>query len=219
MAKRVILISGLGANEKAFSKIGKLPYHKIFVKWLPSNSNDSLEDYAKRLISYYEISGEDVLVGLSFGGLLCQCIASMLKNRIVILLSSFRTSNDLNPFFKFSLKMGLHKLMPTMRVPLIDLVVARILNGGNNESTPVLYAMLKDTDYKLMKWSLQAIADSKTYSLPKSKVFSFIGNKDFIVSQWGGENVKYLNGGSHFMVFDKGRFITKEINEILNQNG
>ncbi len=217
--KRILFISGLGADEQAFSRIGILPYEKIYIKWLPSLEGETLEVYTQRLIRHYSITGSDILVGLSFGGLICQCIASMLKNNIVILLSSFRTKEDLKVTFRVPLKLGLHKLMPAFRIPIIDLIVAKILNGGTQESTPVLKNMLKNTDYKLMKWSLNAIADSKVIDIEETKVFSFIGTKDFIVKEWGNTNLVIVEGGSHFMTFDESEFITQSIIDILHQNG
>ena len=213
--KRIIFISGLGANEMAFSNIGELSLEKVMVKWIPIANNDTLSTYTNRLISIYSISSDDILVGLSFGGLVCQKISELLGNNLIILVSSFRSKEDLRSLFRIPLKLGLQKLMPTFKVPIIDKVVARILNGGNKSSIPVLNKMLKSTDHELMKWSLNSIATAEIIDLKGVSVYLFIGDKDFIVNQWNCDNTTVIEGGSHFAVYDQGVYVTSLIQDII----
>jgi len=67
----------------------------VFIEWLPNHENESLHSYAKRLIDIYGIDRGDLIVGLSFGGLIAQQISEIVGQDRIILISSFRTKDDL----------------------------------------------------------------------------------------------------------------------------
>ncbi len=213
---KIFLISGLGANETAFDKIGGLPYDKVFVIWLVPEEKETIEHYAKRLIDQYNIQSEDILIGLSFGGLLSQKIAEINGNQTVILISSFRDKNDLRSPFKVGLKLGLYKLQPSFRIPFIDETAIGFLNSGTKDSKIVLKNMLISTDYKVSKWSLHQIALARRKNSISYNLFLIIGNADRMVKSWNTENTWVIEKGSHFMVYDKGKEVTTIINSILS---
>ncbi|MCR9252751.1 MAG: hypothetical protein NXI20_20180 [bacterium] len=213
---KIHLISGLGANETAFDKIGDLPYDRVFINWLVPEKKETIDHYARRLIDQYNIQSEDILIGLSFGGLLSQKIAEMNGNQTVILISSFRDKNDLRWPFKLGLKLGLYKLQPSFRIPFIDETAIGFLNSGTRESKVVLKKMLISTDYKVSKWSLHQIALSRRPNSIAYNLFLIVGNADRMVKSWDTENKWEINKGSHFMVYDKGEEVTTVINSILS---
>ena len=151
---KIFCISGLGANELAYSKIGILGFPKVIVPWLKSLPGETLKQYSLRIIEKHNISQNDILVGLSFGGLICQEIAVKIKTKNLILISSFRDKEDLKPIFKYGLKSQIYRLMPNKRVRVIDEIVANYLNSGTSQSKPILKQMLNSTDFDLMNWSL-----------------------------------------------------------------
>lgn len=213
--KRIVFISGLGANELAFSRIGDLGLEKVFVKWLVNNPDESFEEYTLRIIEKYHIESGDVLVGLSFGGLVAQEIAKILNSNIVILISSFRDVNDLKSIFRMPLQSGIYRLMPTFKVPILDEMIANFLNSGSKESIPILKNMIESTDFKLMKWSLKMIAESNGLSNRNLQAYNIIGDQDKILKLWKNSTTTIIKNGSHFMVFDKSREVTKIILDIL----
>jgi len=214
--KKIFFISGLGANELAFSKVGDVGFEKIMVKWLPYTKNENLGTYALRLIDEYKITSTDIVVGLSFGGLLAQEISNITGQLNVILVSSFRDKNDLKFPFRQALNIGLHKLFLPIRVPWIDEFVANILNSGTLYSKPVLKEMLKATDYRLMKWSLQQIANTDGLVNKAVVVYNIIGDHDRIVKLWSNNTTYFVKGGSHFMVYDRADEVTEIIRGIVS---
>ncbi len=212
---RAICISGLGANEKAFSNIGDITLPKVFVKWKRNLNSESLTNYAVRLIREYDITVDDVLIGLSFGGLLSQKIAEINGNRVVILISSFRSLKDLNNLFQLGLKSKMYKLLPTVKIPIVDSMVTYMLNSGTKSSRPILKEMLYETDYKLMKWSIDKIASFKEISNHNFIMYNVIGEKDVIVRCWENKNTFKIGNGSHFMIFEQGDQITNILRKII----
>lgn len=215
---KIFFFSGLGANELAFSKIGDLDYPKIMVGWIKNHKNESLNSYAKRLIEIYKIKSSDYLAGLSFGGLIAQEIANILGNSSVILISSFRDKSDLKFVFKFALNLRIHQIFPMIKIPIIEEIIANILNSGSADSKKVLKEMIKTTDYRLMNWSINKIAESKFDPNSNITLFNILGNKDRILSRWSNPNSFIIDGGSHFMVYDKADELTEILAEILKKS-
>lgn len=212
---KIFFIPGLGANEIVFDNIGDLPLDKINVKWLENEGDESIYSYSQKLIKTYKISKNDTVAGLSFGGILAQEIAQILELDKVILISSFRDIRDLRTVYRFGLRTGLYRLAPSFRIPVIDEIIAYNLNSENQESKPILKEMLEQTDYELLKWSLQKIAE-----LPKNPdgnftVHNIIGNNDKILKTWQNDHTTIIDGGSHFMVYEKAEEVTNTLNKIL----
>ncbi len=211
---KIFLISGLGANELAFSKLGDLGVEKIAIPWIKNEKKENLISYAKRLIAIHNIQSTDYLAGLSFGGIVAQAIANELGSKLVILISSFRNKSDLRLPFKLALTLGLNKLFVPFKIPIIENTVASMLNSGNKDNRHVLTEMIHVTDYKLMSWSMQKIADFKQ-PYPKVVLHNIIGTNDRILKKWTNETSSVIEGGSHFMVYDKADEITVLIQSIL----
>ena len=214
--KKQYFISGLGADKTAFQNLEDYGTTKIMIDWISNRPNESLYDYAARIIEKYGITSDDILAGLSFGGLVAQQIADILKPDYVILISSFRTKDDLKIQFSSGLKLKLHKLMPEMKSEFIGTIVANYLNSGTNQSKSALKAMLSSTDMKLMKWSLEKIYEQNNPLAIDVKKYSLIGSIDRVVKPWKIESTYIVEGGSHFMVYDKAEEISDIIRGIVN---
>lgn len=213
--QRIFFISGLGANERAFSRIGEVGCEKIMVKWMANEKNETLKEYAERLIKQYEIKSRDLVAGLSFGGLVAQKIAAITGQQKVILISGFRDKNDLRLPFRQALNTGLYRLLPSIRVPYVDSMIANILNSGTADSKTVLREMVRSMDYRLMKWSLEQIANTGDNTNKDVLLHNIIGDRDRIVRLWRNDTTYVVKGGSHFMVYDRAEEVTNIIRRIL----
>lgn len=213
--QKIFFISGLGANERAFSRIGEVGCGKMMVKWMANEKNETLKEYAERLIKQYEIKSRDLVAGLSFGGLVAQKIAAITGQQKVILISGFRDKNDLKLPFRQALNTGLYRLLPSIRVPYVDSMIANILNSGTADSKTVLREMVRSTDYRLMKWSLEQIANTVGNANKSIVLHNIIGDCDRIVRLWRNDTTYVVKGGSHFMVYDRAEEISRIIREIV----
>ena len=182
--KKIFFISGLGANKLAFSKIEDLPYEKVCVPWIKMHPDDTITSYSSRMIKANNITQEDILVGLSFGGLIAQEMCKQLNKDEVILISSFQKKEHLRPLFRKSLDLNLNALIPSFKVPLVDNIVGIFLNSGTKESKAVLSKMIEETDHELLKLSIKMIQQVKPdqYNIPRT--YNIIGDSDRILQLW-----------------------------------
>lgn len=214
---KCFFIPGLGANEIAFSKIGDLGVDKVMVSWIENQPDETLDHYVRRLIHENRITSEDILIGLSFGGIIIQKMAEILNVPFIILVSSFVSKKQLQPIFTFGLRWKLFKLMPKAKVPLLSKWVANYLNSNSEDSEPAIKEMLDDTDMDLMHWSIYKIFELKRPLSPNIKKYNILGNDDKIVNLWNNENTFIIKGGSHFMVYEKANQVTDIILSILKK--
>ncbi len=93
----VYFMPGLAANSEIFEYI-KLPEDKFeshMLEWIIPGSEESLADYAQRMIRY--IKHEDiVLIGVSFGGVVVQEMSKYIKVRRLIIISSVKCRSSFN---------------------------------------------------------------------------------------------------------------------------
>ena len=218
--KKIICISGIGADRRAFSKLafGKtMPI--VQAEWLTlTDKSETFDRYCDRMIETYEINSQDILIGLSFGGLVSQMIAKKLGNSTVVLISSFRNKNDLKPLMRLGLKFSLHRMLPSFRIPLLTDLVAFFLNSMEIESRKILRSMLKEADFEFIKWAIQQINLVNLKESFSKDYLSFTGTKDLLVSDWDSENHIHIKNGTHFMIYDKAPEINKVIDVFIGRN-
>ena len=74
--------------------------------------------------------------------------------------------------------------------------------------------MMRDTNPKLIKWSLQQIRKSNYSKKNNIKLFNVLGLNDELVQKWELPSSNfYINNGGHLMVYEN----AKEVNSILKE--
>lgn len=71
-----------------------------------------------------------------------------------------------------------------------------------------------DSDYPLMKWSLEQIAKTGGNANKNVVLHNIIGDQDRIVQLWSNDTTYTVRGGSHFMVYDRAEEVTGIIREF-----
>src|SRR5437764_2674 len=108
--KHIYCISGLGADERVFSKMKFEGYKVHFIQWLIPEKNETIEHYAKKMIQ--QIHHENpIMIGLSFGGIMCIEISRQIKTELIILISSVKSSDEIPLWMKLSGKLKLNKII------------------------------------------------------------------------------------------------------------
>src|SRR5688572_14688140 len=107
--EKVYFISGLGADERAFSFLDLNFCEPVFVKWIRPLEDETVPAYAARLKA--QIPDDfPTIVGLSFGGMVAVEIAKAFPYKKLVLLSSAKTQREI-PFYLKSMRwLPLHKL-------------------------------------------------------------------------------------------------------------
>jgi len=215
---KIYQVSGLGANGKAFKNI-KLndDFEQVYIPWLQPEINESLAHYTERMLDKINPTEDFLLMGLSFGGILVQEMNRLVSPKHTFLISTIKSRNEMPGLFKFSAKTNAHKIIP-MSFLTSDHVFSYMM------LRKLYYTKKQDAiddifEYKnpyYLKWSINEILNwEPKVNLDSTKFTHIHGNKDIVFPISNIENCEIVNGGTHIMVIQKPKIISRLINDIL----
>ena len=110
----VYFMPGMAASSSIFERI-ELPsatFEVFLLDWVQPEKKETLASYAKRMAEKV-VHENAVLIGVSFGGILVQEMASYLNLRKLIIISSVKSKQELPLRMKWAKATKAYKLLPT----------------------------------------------------------------------------------------------------------
>jgi pimeloyl-ACP methyl ester carboxylesterase len=209
----VYFLSGLGADERAFAKLKiNQRFNVHFLQWIDSRKNESLHDYALRLVSQIDTTRPFQLVGLSFGGMIASEIAELVTPEQIILISSRATSQPLSKFYQNLIKITLWHPLAAPMLKTTNKFTYRFFGAHSDEEKKLLKQILADTDSKFLKWALGKIS-SWDHRKKAANVFQIHGTEDRLITPNMVHPDVWIEGGGHLMVYTQ----AEEVSEVLNK--
>lgn len=211
----VYFISGLGADERVFTKLKLDPRLNVkYIKWIRPLKKESLQHYAARLSKQIDTSQPFQLVGLSFGGVVASEIADIACPEQVTLISSMSTGVPLSKFYQLMIKC---LLMSPLSAPLLK-SANRLTYSYFGADTPELKKLLKkilhDTDSKFLKWALTRMSGWDRKERVEN-LFHIHGTADKLIPILIVKPDIIIEGGGHLMVYAQADQISKILNHRL----
>ncbi len=208
----VYCISGIGADERVFSKLD-LPGCEIHpIKWIMPFRNESMKNYAVRLAAQIK-HAEPVLIGVSFGGMMAVELSKLFPFKKVILISSARKADELPLWMKVCGALKLNKIFPPPRKNKFFIPVENYFLGPQTpEEEAIIDAFRQSVSRRFLNWSIDKILNWGNMTVPANIVL-ILGNKDKFFPFRKAKPDHVIAGGTHFMVYNK----AGEINPLLQQ--
>jgi pimeloyl-ACP methyl ester carboxylesterase len=204
----IYILSGLGADDRVFSRIN-FPENHTHLVWIENKPNESLQGYAARMAQKIE-HPNPIIIGLSFGGIVAQEIAAIISVKEVILISTIRSLYDSPWYFNLAGKLGMIHLIPNLILAKPNIFVAYAFSLTAGEDKTVLNSCFDTTTSAHIKWALKHIAKWKGLE-SNTPIFQIHSRQDRIFTSRKSLANTYINGG-HFAVYTN----ASEINEILS---
>lgn len=207
----IYAIPGLGTTEKLFDNIKITGVEFIALKWPETSMGDTMQSYAEKFLLQIDRSSPFCLLGVSFGGMLCVELSTILVPKKTFLISSCKTRKELSWYLRIFKYIPLHKLMCDKLHRYVAYEAKWILGFGSSfvpEYLEMVNSMAKD----YFKHCLNMIVNWERKEFPKS-VIHIHGNADKLLLF---KNIKAdysINKGSHAMVVFNG----EEISQILEK--
>jgi pimeloyl-ACP methyl ester carboxylesterase len=215
--KPLYCISGLGADERVFSKLHIDGYELKPVRWIQPLPAEQLTCYAQRLLEQVD-EKEPVILGLSFGGMMAIEIAKLKTVSRIILISSIKTSSELPAWMSVAGKTNAYNLLPSRQMSSIKAFKALrpiqnyFLGAKSEEEKRIANEFRDNVDPVYLKWAIAQVLKWKNDSIPANLVHIH-GSNDHIFPVKKIKDAHIVEGGGHFMVMDKPR----EIENIIKQ--
>lgn len=214
--KKIYCISGLGADERVFTKI-KIPGCQLqHLQWLVPNNEEPIEQYASRMAEQIE-DDNPILMGLSFGGMMCIEIAKLKTAEKIILISSISTFKELPLWMKIAGKLRLNRIIPLPAYnPVLQPIQNYHIGATTKEEKEIVRNYRKNVSQVYLNWAINAVLNWKNNVQPAS-LFHIHGDADKIFPI---RNVKpdcIVKGGTHLMVFSQAREVNEFVARLIRQ--
>jgi pimeloyl-ACP methyl ester carboxylesterase len=212
----VYFMPGLAASSAIFENI-KLPedqFEMYFLEWFLPNEKESITKYASRMIK--NIHHENpVLVGVSFGGVLVQKMAKLIKVKKVIIISSVKSNTEFPSRFKVAKATKAYKLIPTQLLADIE-KLAKYAFGDNIVAKRLKlyekYLSVRDTKY--LDWAIETILCWKQKEA-NEPVIHIHGDADAVFPIKNIQNCMVLKGGTHVMIVSKFKWFNENLPKLI----
>ncbi|WP_342648348.1 alpha/beta hydrolase [Mucilaginibacter sp. CSA2-8R] len=214
--QKIFLISGLGADRRLFNKLDLPGYELVYMDWLEPEEHDTLTSYAQKLINYYGVTPGAVVMGVSMGGMLTVEISSMVKLSKAVIVSSVKEISEFPFYFKWFRRVPVYKVIPHGFYTSMGFLIKPLFGELKGKSGFLFVDMIRKTSPKFMRWAMHSILQWQPTAI-KGKLYHIIGNKDIIFPYKKITTATHIvEGGSHDMIYTRGREISKLILSILN---
>lgn len=212
----IYFISGLGADERVFVNldIGGLDFKHI--KWETPSNKENLTNYCKRLISQIDLNKEIILIGVSFGGIVAQELAKIIKVSKVIIISSVKSVGEFDFALDMVRRLRLHKPVPASLLKWSNKLTGNYYFGlKSKHERHLLQQIIADTDKVFLKWAIGEIMNWKN-DIPSKEVFHIHGERDRVFPTRRIRNFIRIKDGGHFMILNKAEEVSRIIKDIIS---
>jgi pimeloyl-ACP methyl ester carboxylesterase len=214
--KTIYCISGLGADERAFSKLTIIGYRLEIIQWLMPDPDETLQQYAKRMRTGIQ-EENPILMGLSFGGMVCSEIAKQIPVDKIILISSIKSSKELPRWMKTVATLKLNKIIPLKSTRITQPLQNRMLGVQSEEEKTLVSSLRRDADLPYTKWAVHQAINWKS-DWQHHNIFHIHGDKDLMFPIKNIKATFIIKKAGHFMIMNRAAEVSTCINSILLHN-
>lgn len=209
MTSNIYCISGFGADERVFSKLNFGDNNVHFIPWLLPEKKERIGDYARRMAT--KIKHENpVLLGLSFGGMMCIEVAKFMRTQKVVLISSIKSLHEVPLWMKLAGKAQLNKIFPLRSFRLFEPIQNYNLGIEDKAELELVREYRKNIGQQYTNWAANEIINWKNNWQP-GNLYHIHGSKDHMFPIRNIKTKYVIKGGGHFMVMNR----AEKVNEIL----
>ena len=202
-------------NCKVVDKL-ELPkgYLKRYIEWYIPQDGETLQDYARLMSRAIDTSQPFDLVGYSFGAVVMQEMNRFLKPGKNIVISSFKSPDEIPALFHAVRKAQLVGKVPKRIFDSTDFITSAFNRLVYNADNDELSLYMTQTSPRYIKWAVQQITDW----IPDIKcehLYHIHGTEDQIFPFEKLHDVIPVEGGDHLMVIKKSETVRSIISSIL----
>jgi pimeloyl-ACP methyl ester carboxylesterase len=211
--KHIYCISGFGADDKLFSKFDLHDHRVHFIHWNIPAGNETIGEYAENLT--HQIHHENpVLLGLSFGGMMCIEIAKIIPVQLVILISSIKSFHEMPYWMRLSGKLKLDKIFPMKSFKFFEPLENYNLGIETETEKMLVTAYRNNIDQRYTDWAIDKILNWNNEWKP-ANLFHIHGDHDriFPIKKIKADHI--VADGGHFMIMNKAELVNAVLNQAL----
>jgi pimeloyl-ACP methyl ester carboxylesterase len=209
--QKIYVFSGLGADRRVFERL-TIPGELIHIDWLTPFPGENLQQYCKRLIEENNLEPDQILLGVSFGGIVAIEVAKLIPVKQVIIISSVQHSSNIPLLFRIAGYLHLYKFLPYSLLKRPNIFLRFAFSPISDEDYTLLKRIVADTETSFLKWAIEQILLWRNDS-PVKNLIHLHGTSDKLFPFRSNSNTITIPHGGHFMIYNQ----AAEISEIIKQ--
>lgn len=197
-AFQLILLPGLGADERLLAPQREAFPQLIVPRWIPPRRTESLPEYAERMCGAVAPPRGVPLIlgGVSFGGMLAYEMARHWKPDAVVLIASCRERRGLRPLYRAARPFW--PFVPVTVWSVAKLFSRPVMNIKSRlppADRDVMIRMFQEMDSRFMHWVVRAILNWRPEPLDGIPIFHVHGRRDRVLPARGVAADHWIDGG------------------------
>jgi pimeloyl-ACP methyl ester carboxylesterase len=212
--KTIYCISGMGADERAFAHIAVPGYELRHIQWKEPLPGEPIAEYAKRMAADIP-TPNPVLMGLSFGGMMCIEIAKLIPVAKVVIISSVKSQAELPRWMRLVGRAGLHRIVPLRSFKLLEPLQNRKLGVTNEAERRMAIDYRRNANQRYINWAVHQVLNWQNNWQPTS-LYHIHGTRDrmFPIKKVNASHV--VPGGGHLMIMNRAAAINAYLQSVLD---
>lgn len=211
----VYLMPGMAANPSIFKNIS-LPLEKFeihLLEWHVPKKGSSIQEYAEEMCKGVKHINP-VLIGVSFGGILVQEMAKLIKVKKIIIISSVKHKSELPKRMIFAKYTKVHKLLPTGLVNNVELLTKYAFGEPVTKRLELYEEYLSVRDKYYIDWSIDQIVNwQHAEYLPN--LVHIHGDKDSVFPINHIKECIPVKNGTHTMIIHRFKWFNEQLPAII----
>ncbi|NKI32649.1 alpha/beta fold hydrolase [Croceivirga thetidis] len=211
------LMPGMAASPTIFDNLqfDKNQFEIIRLNWFVPTPKMSFSAYAQKMCEQV-VHENPVLLGVSFGGMLVQEMAKLIKVSKVIVVSAVKSNRELPKRMWFAKYTQVHKLLPTGLINNVELL-AKYAFGESVTKRLKLYEMyLGVRDKAYIDWAIDQIVNWKQVTPPENLIHIH-GEQDAVFPIVNIHNCIKVKNGTHTMIIHRARWFNEHLPTLILQ--
>jgi pimeloyl-ACP methyl ester carboxylesterase len=175
---------------------------------------EPISTYAARMAQ--SITDKDpILIGLSFGGMMCIEIARLIPVAKIILISSIQSYLQLPLWMRVAGKLKVNHLVPLRPYKLLQNIQNKRLGVTTSAEKEMVNQYRKNTPQAYLDWAINEILNWENDWQPAS-LFHIHGDADKIFPIAKIPATHIIKNAGHFMIMNRAKEVNVYLNHILS---
>ncbi len=217
MDKTIYLIPGVGANDKIFQNLDLHGYEIVHLKWPKHKKDESLTTYVKKLLPQIKKDTQPILIGMSFGGIVAVELAKLINPYKTIIISSIKSHKERPLKLMFLNSVKFHRLISGRLVVRFRFWMQLLLGRLSRPDFELIEDMLRTINVEFNEWAVDQVIHWRNDDIPENLVHIH-GDDDKIFPAFYVHDYHRIKGGTHFMVVNRAKEISKIIRREIRNN-
>jgi pimeloyl-ACP methyl ester carboxylesterase len=209
------LLPGQGADDRLFDSL-QFPEHFVVhhISYPIPAAKTTMREFAEQLAVQIDTTQPFMLMGASFGGMLCSEMTTFLNPEKTIIVSSAKHRKELPPRYRFQHFVPIYRIIPSGVIKLGAIILQPVVEPERQLQKSTFKSMLKSKDRHYMKRSVAMIMDwEKTEDSPE--IIHIHGSKDHMLPMRHVRADIIIPKGSHVMTLTQAKALQQVIDPLL----